>query len=90
VTNNMQSNADSTELSFAQFAAVLEDELGLSSSTLTPNSSLESILDSLSMYELVLLIEDYVPEISETELMSWHTFGDVYGFLQAARESPHS
>lgn len=37
-------------------------------------------LDSLGMYELVLLLEDWGCEVTEDDLLGWFTLQDVYHF----------
>lgn len=67
-------------VSLEGFLRVMGEEFNLDVQELRADSTLEEDcgLDSLGMYELLLLVEDLGPVISEGDLLGWRTVGDVY------------
>jgi acyl carrier protein len=67
-------------LSFDDFVALLSDEFELDPSILVRSSSLitDCGLDSMGMYELLLILEEEGFVIDEDSLFGWVTIGDVY------------
>ncbi len=59
---------------------VLVEEFQLEKDGLSPSSTLmeDCGLDSMGMYELLLILEEYGFEIDEESLFSWYRVMDVY------------
>lgn len=81
----MEQMAD-TIIDFERFARHLAGELGWDADQLRPGALLEEDcgLDSIGMYELVLLVEDFGVEVDEDDLLSWYTLGDVHVSVKTA------
>ncbi|MHB8221103.1 MAG: phosphopantetheine-binding protein [Acidimicrobiales bacterium] len=77
-------------LDFETFAGYVRDELELEVDGMTPASLLyeECTIDSLGMYELLLLLEDFGAEVTEEQVAGWRTLGDVH--RSALRGQAHS
>jgi acyl carrier protein len=67
-------------ISFDNFAEGLARDFSWSPDVLRQEASLveECGLDSLGMYELLLVLEDSGYQVDEDDLMMWTTLGDVY------------
>ena len=68
------------ELALSEFIARLSEEMYWDASILHGDSTLlhDCNLDSMGMYELLLLLEDMGAVIDEDALFSWITLADVY------------
>jgi acyl carrier protein len=70
-------------LSFETFQDTVRREFDLPNIDLAEGTPFEAIgLDSIGMYELLLLVEELAGNISEDEILSWFTLGDAYRSLQ--------
>ena len=72
---------------FVEFIKPLAEEFQWNANILTEESSLvgDCGLDSLGMYELLLVLEDLDYSVDEDALLEWHTLGDVYGSYYGSR-----
>jgi acyl carrier protein len=68
------------EFSFDEFLSSIAAEFGWEPKELTKDSLLteDCGLDSLGMYELLLILEDLGHVIDEEELLEWETLGDAF------------
>jgi acyl carrier protein len=76
----MQGDDIRATIDFSSFAERLAQDFGWSHDALEREARLveECGLDSLGMYELLLVLEDGGYRVDEDDLMSWMTLGDVY------------
>lgn len=73
---------------FDEFTRHICDEMMFDPEALSPDTLLAEDLDvdSLGLYELMLLVEDLGAEVTEEELANWRTLGDVHRSARRALE----
>lgn len=66
------------------FIQLLCKELGVDPAEIDSRSRLidDCLLDSLGMYELLLIVEELGMDVDEDALMNWEVMGDVYAVYQ--------
>ena len=76
-------------LSFDEFATKLFEELEMELPIVTPNTPLGQYgFDSILMYEVLLIVEDWGIDVDVMELEKWSTLGEMYtSVTQSIRSS---
>ena len=79
-------------VAFSQFASTIADVLGIDPELVTPSASLSDdvAVDSLQMFELLALTDDYGMALDEEEWMEIGTFGELFALFEARATVPLS